>query len=38
MQQREANLAALAAIGPRKKRSLDSSGFEVHIKTWGFFP
>nr|XP_008106828.1 PREDICTED: transcription initiation factor TFIID subunit 4B [Anolis carolinensis] len=25
MQQREANLAALAAIGPRKKRTLDSS-------------
>ncbi|KAM6103894.1 transcription initiation factor TFIID subunit 4B isoform 2-T3 [Theristicus caerulescens] len=26
MQQREANLTALAAIGPRKKRPLDSSG------------
>lgn len=33
MQQREANLTALAAIGPRKKRPLDSSnagsGLEV---------
>ncbi|XP_064189864.1 transcription initiation factor TFIID subunit 4-like isoform X1 [Anguilla rostrata] len=29
MQQREANLTALAAIGPRKKRPLDSRGNEV---------
>lgn len=35
MQQREANLTALAAIGPRKKRPLDSSnvgsGHEVQL-------
>ncbi|XP_066480525.1 transcription initiation factor TFIID subunit 4B [Tiliqua scincoides] len=32
MQQREANRAALAAIGPRKKRPLDSLGHEVGIE------
>lgn len=36
MRQRDANLTALAAIGPRKKRKLDSPGLlapggEVHV-------
>lgn len=36
MQQREANLTALAAIGPRKKRPLDSSsaGSGLEVQTW----
>ncbi|XP_074432978.1 transcription initiation factor TFIID subunit 4B isoform X1 [Larus michahellis] len=32
MQQREANLTALAAIGPRKKRPLDSSSIEPGLE------
>lgn len=36
MQQREANLTALAAIGPRKKRPLDSSnaGSGTEVLRW----
>lgn len=36
MQQREANLTALAAIGPRKKRPLDSSnaGSGMEVLRW----
>lgn len=46
MRQRDANLTALAAIGPRKKRKVDSpgpgSGTEVQSVTgtegWGALP
>jgi hypothetical protein len=37
LQHREANLTALAAIGPRKRRPLDSTGSVVHNYTLYIF-
>lgn len=38
LQQREANLAALAAIGPRRKRPLDQTDSQVGAQSFVFYP
>lgn len=37
LQQREANLAALAAIGPRRKRPLDQADSQVGAQSFVFY-
>lgn len=37
LQQREANLAALAAIGPRRKRPLDQTDSQVGAQSFVFY-